>query len=144
MTLFSYLHNAKVFSKFDLKAGFWELSIHPKDQYKTGFCIPDHHYQWRVMHFGLKVAPSLFQKAMIKVFEPMLQSVLIYIDDALLFSKDKDSYVTLLKQFTEIVHHCGIMLSESKMLICQKKIEFLGMVFADGAYTLGTYIAEEL
>jgi hypothetical protein len=72
MTLFSYLYNAKVFSKFDLKAGFWELSIHPEDQYKTGFCIPDHHYQWRVMHFSLKVAPSLFQKAMIKVFEPML------------------------------------------------------------------------
>ena len=30
------------------------------------------------------------------------------------------------------------------MLICQKEIEFLGMVFADGAYTPGTHIAEEL
>jgi len=68
MTLFSCLHNAKVFSKFDLKAGFWQLGIHLDDRYKTGFCIPDHHYQWQVMLFSLKVAPSLFQKAMIKVF----------------------------------------------------------------------------
>jgi len=30
------------------------------------------------------------------------------------------------------------------MLICQKEIEFLGMVFTDGAYTPGTHIAEEL
>ena len=42
MTSFSCLHNAKVFSKFDLKAGFWQLSIHPEDHPKTGFCIPDH------------------------------------------------------------------------------------------------------
>jgi hypothetical protein len=81
---------------------------------------------------------------MIKVFEPMLQSALIYIDDVLLFSKDEDSYATFLKQFVEIVHHHGIMLSESKMLICQREIEFLGMVFTDGAYTPGTHIAEEL
>ena len=32
------------------------------------------------MLFGLKVAPSLFQKAMIKVFEPMLRSLLYTAD----------------------------------------------------------------
>ena len=31
--LFQHLSNAKVFSKFDLKAGFWQLGIHPKDRY---------------------------------------------------------------------------------------------------------------
>ena len=110
MTLFSCLHNAKVFSKFDLKAGFWQLDIHPEDRYKTGICIPDHHYQWRVMSFGLKVAPSLFQKVMIKVFEPMLPSALVYIDDVLLFSKDEESHAALLQQFAELVHQHGIML----------------------------------
>jgi len=144
MTLFLCLYNAKVFSKFDLKTGFWQLGIHPEDRYKTGFCIPDHNYQRRVMPFSLKVAPSLFQKVIIKVFEPMLQSTLIYIDDVLLFSKDEDSHATLLKQFAEIVHYHDIMLSESKMFICQKEIEFLGMGFADGAYTPDTHIAEEL
>jgi len=70
------------------------------------------------MPFGLKVTTLLFQKAMIKVFEPMLQSDLIYIDGVLLFSKDEDSHATLLKHFVEIVHLHGIMLFESKMLIC--------------------------
>ena len=51
--LFQHLSNAKVFSKFDFKVGFWQLGIHPGERYKTAFCILDHHYQWTVMHFGL-------------------------------------------------------------------------------------------
>ena len=53
--LFQYLSNAKVFSKFDLKARFWQLGIHPEERYKIAFCILDHHYQWTVMPFGLKM-----------------------------------------------------------------------------------------
>jgi hypothetical protein len=50
------------------------------------------------------------------------------------FSKDKELHAILLKQFLEIVHHHDIMLSKSKMLIYKKKIEFLNMIFVDGAY----------
>jgi hypothetical protein len=70
------------------------------------------------MPFGLKVTSSLFQKAIIKVFEPMLQFTLIYIDDVLLFSQDEESHATLLKQLADIVRHHGIMLAKSKMLNC--------------------------
>ncbi|KAL4388769.1 hypothetical protein GQ457_09G024330 [Hibiscus cannabinus] len=58
--LFSSLAKAQIFSKFDLKAGFWQLGIDPTERPKTGFCIPNHHFQWKVMPFGLKTAPSLF------------------------------------------------------------------------------------
>ncbi|XP_024039315.1 uncharacterized protein LOC112097956 [Citrus clementina] len=53
-TLFVHLHGARIFSKFDLKASFWQLGISPVDHPKTAFCIPDAHYQWTVMPFGLK------------------------------------------------------------------------------------------
>ena len=58
--LFSSLSSAKVFSKVDLKAGFWQLGILPEHRPRTAFVIPNGHYQWRVMPFGLKPAPSLF------------------------------------------------------------------------------------
>lgn len=38
--------HAKMFSNFDLEAGFWQLGISPEERYKTAFCIPNHHYQW--------------------------------------------------------------------------------------------------
>ncbi|QHO48459.1 polyprotein [Arachis hypogaea] len=138
------LSGAKIFSKFDLKAGFWQIGLHPEDRYKTAFCIPEAQYQWTVMPLGLKVAPSLFQKAMTKIFEPILHSTLIYIDDILLFSKDNEAHKALLAQFTQIIKDRGIMLSAKKSSIARKRIEFLGMVFEDGFFQPGEHIAKGL
>ncbi|XP_028798734.1 uncharacterized protein LOC114754141 [Neltuma alba] len=139
-----HLKDAKIFSKFDLKAGFWQLGIHPEDRPKIALCIPNAQYQWTVMPFGLKAAPSLFQKAMTRIFEPMLDNLLIYIDDLLLFSKDEDSHKLLLTQFGEIIEKYGIMLSAKKGEIGVKSIEFLGMHFENGQYYPGPHIIEEL
>ena len=67
-TLFVHLKDARIFTKFDLKSGFWQLGIHPSERYKTTFCIPNAHYQWTILPFGLKTAPSIFQKAMTAIF----------------------------------------------------------------------------
>ncbi|KAH9801309.1 hypothetical protein KPL71_000978 [Citrus sinensis] len=83
--MFTFLKHAQIFSKFDLKSGFWQLGIEPSERYKTAFCIPNAHFQWIVLPFGLKTAPSIFQKSMVKIFQPILHHALIYIDDILLF-----------------------------------------------------------
>nr|KYP59238.1 polyprotein [Cajanus cajan] len=82
-TLPILLKESKIFSKFDLKSGFWQLGVDPSERHKTAFCIPNAQYQWTVLPFGLKVAPSLFQKAITKILEPLLDNAIIYIDDIL-------------------------------------------------------------
>ena len=116
-SLFVHIRNAKVFSKLDFKVGFWQLGIHLDDRHKTAFCILNAHYQWKVMSFGLKVVPSLFQKAMIKIFEHILHHALVYIDNELLFSKDHNSHQKLLSHFLKIVEMHGIMLFDKKSII---------------------------
>ncbi|KAL0355776.1 UNVERIFIED_CONTAM: polyprotein [Sesamum radiatum] len=113
-------------NKFEERRG-----IDPKDRYKTAFCLPNAQYQWTVMPFGLKVAPSLFQKAMIKIFEPILHTTLVYIDDILLYTQDQPAHEKLLQQFYDIVQAHGIMLSDKKSFIGQPNIDFLGMKFVD-------------
>ncbi|KAL0283737.1 UNVERIFIED_CONTAM: polyprotein [Sesamum radiatum] len=97
-----------------------------------------------VMPFGLKVAPSLFQKAMIKIFEPILHTTLIYIDDILLYTQDQPTHAKLLQQFYDIVQAHGVMLSDKKSFIGQPNIDFLGMKFIDGRYQPGPHITQEL
>ena len=55
------------------------------------------------MPFGLKNAPSQFQKAMVMLFQPILANALIYVDDILLFSKDVESHERLLIEFYNLV-----------------------------------------
>jgi hypothetical protein len=43
--LLARVHNAKVFSKFDMKSGFWQIQIDEKDKYKTAFTVPFGHYE---------------------------------------------------------------------------------------------------
>lgn len=42
-TLFASLSEARIFSKFDLKARIWQLGIKIEGRHKTRFCIPNHH-----------------------------------------------------------------------------------------------------
>ena len=112
--------------------------------YKIAFCIPNYHYQWTVMPFGLKNAPSQFQKAMVMLFQPILANALIYVDDILLFSKDVESHERLLIEFYNLVKSQRIMLSEKKMVIGQSSIDFLEVSISYGKYTLQPHIAVSL
>ncbi|XP_048236346.1 uncharacterized protein LOC125371404 [Ricinus communis] len=125
-------------------SGFWQLGIHPDDRYKIAFCIPDAQYQWTVMPFGLKTAPSIFQRAMIRIFEPLLDTCIIYIDDILLFSKSAKEHEEPLQRFHSLVHSYGIMLLEKKSYIGQSEMDFLGLKLKNGQYEAGPHLAQEL
>ena len=102
--------------------------------------MPNHHFQWIVMSSSLKTTPLLFQKAMIPIFQFILHSALIYIDDILLFSSIFEKHLPdiefkFLYQFANIVKNFGVMLFEKKTILAQKDINFLGMKISDGSCT---------
>ena len=94
--LLQRLLKSKVFSKFDMKSGFWQIQITKKDKYKATFVVPFGHYEWNIIPFGyyewniilfrLKNAPSKFRNIMIEIFNRFSDFIIVYIDNVLVYS----------------------------------------------------------
>ena len=124
--LLDRLYKAIIFSKFDMKSRFWQIQIDEKDRYKTAFTVPFGHYEWNVMPFGLKNAPSEFQNIMNEIFAPFTEFPIVYIDDVLIFSKLIDNHWKHLDIFVKTIKHNGLVISATKIKLFQDKILFLG------------------
>jgi hypothetical protein len=133
--LLARVHNAKVFSKFDMKSGFWQIQIDEKNKYKTAFTVPFGHYEWNVMPFGLKNAPSEFQNIMNDIFNPYTSFSIVYIDDVLIFSNTIEQHWKHLETFIKIVQYNGLVVSPTKIKLFQDKIRFLGHNIYQGKIT---------
>jgi hypothetical protein len=109
-----------------MKSGFWQIQIHEKDKYKTAFVTPFGQYEWNVMPFGLKNAPSEFQNIMNDILSPLSKYSIVYIDDVLIFSKSIEEHWKHLNSFLEVIKVNGLVVSATKIKLFQTNIRFLG------------------
>ncbi|WVZ58717.1 LOW QUALITY PROTEIN: hypothetical protein U9M48_008957, partial [Paspalum notatum var. saurae] len=84
---------AKVFSKIDLRSGYYRIKIEREDIPKTAFSTGYGLYEYLVMSFGLTNAPAFFMYMMNSVFMNELDKfVVVFIDDILIYSKNEKEH----------------------------------------------------
>jgi hypothetical protein len=83
------------------------------------------------MPFGLKNAPSEFQKRMEDIFRD-LDFVILYIDDLLVFSVDMNMHKIHLQKVYDRIYKHGIALSKKKLEFAKTKIEYIGLILSLG------------
>ena len=115
-----------VFSKFDMKSGFWKKQIRESDRYKMAFTTPFGHYESNVMPFGLKNAPSEFQNIMNEIFNPFSNHAFVYIDDVLIFAESLDQHWKHLRAFLQRIKFNGLVVLAPKIKLFQTRVRFLG------------------
>ncbi|KAL6130306.1 hypothetical protein ACLB2K_068687 [Fragaria x ananassa] len=142
--LINRLKGAKIFSKFDAKSGFWQVKMHPDSIALTAFGTPQGHYEWLVMSFGLKQAPSIFQRKMDNIFKPYSDFCIVYIDDILVFSKTMNEHLKHLEQVCKLIVQRGIILGQKKIHLIKGEIDFLGIHVKDGEIRLQEHIVKKI
>ncbi|CAI7859919.1 unnamed protein product [Closterium sp. NIES-53] len=134
--LLDQLCGATIFSKLDLRSGYWQIRMVDNSIHKTAFRTRYGFYEYLVMPFGLTNAPATFQAEMNHILRPLLdECVVVYLDDILIYSRDMKHHVEHLRRVFEILRREKFYVKLSKSEFSLKKVQFLGhMVSAQGVH----------
>nr|GEW33983.1 putative reverse transcriptase domain-containing protein [Tanacetum cinerariifolium] len=127
--MFDQLQGSSVYSKIDLRSGYHQLRVREKDILITAFRIRYGHYEFQVMPFGLTNAPAMFMDLMNQVCRPFLNKfVIVFIDDILIYSKDKKEHEEHLRIILELLQKEKLYAKFSKCEFWLDSVKFLGHV----------------
>ncbi|GJU00892.1 putative reverse transcriptase domain-containing protein [Tanacetum coccineum] len=129
--LFDQLQGSSVYSKIDLRSGYHQLRVREEGHSRRhAFRNLDMgHYEFQVMPFGLTNAPAVFMDLMNRVCKPYLDKfVIVFIDDILIYSKNKQEHEEHLKIILELLKKEELYAKFSKCEFWIPKVQFLGHV----------------
>lgn len=119
-----------VFSKLDLRSGYWQVHIKEEDKHKTAFSVgPLGFFECNRMAFGLTNAPATFQRLMERCMgELHLKECLIYLDDIIIFSDSIDTHFRRLEAVFQRIELHNLKLKGSKCEFFRPQVQYLGHI----------------
>ncbi|KAL4388247.1 hypothetical protein GQ457_09G020500 [Hibiscus cannabinus] len=127
--LFDQLRGATVFSKINLRSGYYQMKVKDSDVAKTAFRTRYVHYEFLVMPLGLTNAPAKFMDLLNRVFQPYLdQFVVVFIDDILVYSRSEAEHDEHLRIVLQTLKDNRLYAKLSKCEFWLSEVTFLGHV----------------
>jgi len=127
-TCLDALGDSAFFSTMNLRSGFWQVAIDPRDADKTAFVTGNGQFRFKVLSFELANSPSIFQRLMTMVLAGLNWDIcLVYIDDIIVIGRSFDEHVRNLAN-AKCPRLAGLKLKPTKCQLFQRKVTFLGHV----------------
>ncbi|KAF4078869.1 hypothetical protein AMELA_G00186400, partial [Ameiurus melas] len=127
------LRSATIFTKLDLCSAYNLVCIRVDDEWKMAFSTTSGHYEYLVIVYGLSSTPSVFQCFINDVLKDLLgRSVIIYIDDILIYSSSPGEHVCQVHQVLQRLLQHQLYVKAEKCEIHQHTISFLGYISPEG------------
>lgn len=122
------LRDCKYFTSLDVNSAFWSIKIKKEHRKYTAFSTQRNKFQWRVLPFGLKTSPAIFQRALNSILRNYkLQDFSVnYIDDVLVYSKTFEEHLEHVKAVMKALKENNMKLKLSKCKFFKESIVYLG------------------
>lgn len=126
------LGTAKYFTTLDLYAGFHQIKVQKEDVEKTAFSTPQGHFEFTRMPFGLKNAPSIFQRMMDIVLSGLKGiKCFVYMDDIVVYGKDLKEHNERLEDVFKQLRLANLKLQADKSEFLRKEVSYLGHLIGE-------------
>ena len=135
--LWARVAGATVFSKLDLRSGFFQLPIDPESARLTGFWWKNRCFYYKRVPFGLKNAPAHFQR----VIDAELMEVhrkaaadglgddefcFAYVDDVLIYSRTAEEHIEHVARVLQRLREVNLLVHPEKSIFATPVVEYLG------------------
>lgn len=121
------LGNAKYFSTLDLFSGFHQVPIESNSREITAFSTENGIYQWKVLPFGLNIAPNSFCRMMAIAFSGLKpEQCFLYVDDIIVLGRNERDHIENLKAVLERSRKYNLKLNPEKCVFFRTEITYLG------------------
>lgn len=115
----------------DLKDAYWHVPVHRSFQKFLGFSIEGQRYRFRVLPFGLNVAPLIFtrvSRVILKILRLKGISVLAYLDDWLIWAPNFAECQKATWEVVDLLKKMGFLINDEKSrLKPSRRFTWLGL-----------------
>ena len=130
--LLDQLHGSKFFSSIDLRSGYFNIVLEPESRQCTAFNANGQTYEYLRLPQGIKIAPMIFQREMMKVAGDLLgKSCLVFMDDMLCFNKNVEDTLQTIDEVLERFGKAGFLLNGEKCQFGVIQIKYLGFQISE-------------
>ena len=122
---------AKYVTKLDLLKGYYQIPLTARAQEVSAFVTPSGLYTYNVMSFGLRNAPSSFQRLMNYVTSG-LEGCAVYLDDVVTVGDTWALHLSRLAALFERLQAANLTVNLAKCEFAKATVTYLGKVVGQG------------
>ena len=130
--LFLELSGATIFTKLDLKKGYFHIQLSPESRALTATITPSGLFQYTKLPMGLKDSASVFQR-MVALTLSDCPGCICYIDDILVYGSSMEEHDRRLEEVLKRLDGKDFRLNTEKCAFASSQIQFLGHEITSGA-----------
>jgi len=135
--LLNKVDGARFVSKIDLRKGYWQIAMEAESIPYTAFVCSEGKFEFLRMPFGLKIAPSIFQRFVNKLLGQARGTFAdAYLDDILIYSKNWADHLDHIAYVLSALEKAKLTVNINKCSFGQSKLKYLGYVITNEGITV--------
>ncbi|GFX07479.1 retrovirus-related Pol polyprotein from transposon 297 [Trichonephila clavipes] len=129
--LITNIPHTGIMTTLNLKSGYFQLVINPKDIEKAAFITCNGTFAFLRMPFGLLGETPNFQKAIDIILKPVIgRFAMAYMDDVIITSPSFNEHIHHLNQVFTLLRDAGLTLNKEKCHFARDKLKYLGLIIS--------------